>query len=469
MSLRFWNYHERFGLAYDQAHDALVARSALSQGKLPLLGPFSSAGPFQTSGTWYWLIMAGTAIYPQSVLSPWVYLTFICSMLIVCMGYLGKWLENERFGLLLASLTAVSAAQIAQSTNLTNQTPIAIFSLCALMCAFWYLKTKRIIAAFGMALFASWAASIHLQGVSLGILVILTLIFSGIFSIRAIGMVVLGAIPPMLPVFIYDMSHKFINIKNMIYYYTKDQYNISLDVLGRRWLTYISEYWPKEWAHIIGGNKYIAIILAVSACGLFIYYLIKRKIQIPWIVCFITFGCMVTLIRYTRVPLYSSFIVFTHPFVLLISAWAIYKIITIQKTIGWILLVIVLAFSVNAALKEVNVSGNSASKLATNVRRILTVKFPDEKFSLYDWSYISTTDSLPIVLYLEEQGLISETGHKIGVIRTKEKADFDIPIIATFSSTIVDLSASGSSQLFRLDWHDINPDSIYHETEEWQQ
>src|SRR3989338_1965310 len=62
--LRFYNYDQRLGLAYDQAHDAIVSLYALEQGKLPLLGPFSSAGAFQTGGEWYWFIMAGQSVFP---------------------------------------------------------------------------------------------------------------------------------------------------------------------------------------------------------------------------------------------------------------------------------------------------------------------------------------------------------------------------------------------------------------------
>src|ERR1700690_3767990 len=73
--LRFSRYSDRWGLADDQAHDAVVSRYAVTHQKVPLLGPFSSAGAFQTSGAWYWFIMIGTALYPMSVVSPWVLLT----------------------------------------------------------------------------------------------------------------------------------------------------------------------------------------------------------------------------------------------------------------------------------------------------------------------------------------------------------------------------------------------------------
>jgi hypothetical protein len=466
---RFWHYGQRFGLAYDQAHDALVARSALSQGKIPLLGPFSSAGPFQTSGTWYWLIMAGTAIYPKSVQSPWIYLTVLCCLTIVLMGLLGVWLENEWFGLLLALLTAISTAQIAQSVNLTNQTPIAFFAVCSIMCSFCYVKTRRVIAAFGMAFFASWAASIHLQGVALALLVLVTFLFSKKFSFPAICAAIVGALPPMLPILLYDMSHQYINIKNMLYYYRVDQYRISLDVLNRRWSTYLTSFWPTQWAHIIGGNIWIAMGISVLACILFVYFLVKRNIGRVWIVIFVTFACMTVLVRYTRTPLFASFIVFTHPFVLLISAWVIYQVFRFQKIIGSILLSIIVLFSINASVQEMRVFGNLSTPIDIAVRNMLVAKYPNETFSLYDWKYSTSGLSLPMVLYLDAGNLSSDSGRRIGVMRSEEATKLSLTPIATFSATLVDLSASDSAHLQKAGWHDVNPNAIYHQTEDWQE
>src|SRR5690348_1605926 len=79
---RFYNFDHRYGLAYDQAHDALVARSALEQHKLPLLGPFSSAGPFVTGPEWYWFIALGTIIFPFSILTPWVVLAGLYTLFV---------------------------------------------------------------------------------------------------------------------------------------------------------------------------------------------------------------------------------------------------------------------------------------------------------------------------------------------------------------------------------------------------
>ncbi|MCL5113920.1 MAG: hypothetical protein M1372_02000, partial [Patescibacteria group bacterium] len=110
--LRFYNYENRWGLAYDQAHDALVARYALEAHKIPLLGPFSSGAPIQTGGEWYWFIMAATAVYPNAVMTPWIVLTLFYIIFVFLIILVGKKLVDEKFGLLVGLLSSVSTAQI---------------------------------------------------------------------------------------------------------------------------------------------------------------------------------------------------------------------------------------------------------------------------------------------------------------------------------------------------------------------
>ena len=468
--LRFWNYSERFGLAYDQAHDAIVAREALKEGKIPLVGPFSSAGPFQTSGTWYWLLMVPTVICRYSVVSPWIFLTALYGLLIIGMGMLGKRMENGFFGLLLAGLTALSTAQIAQSVNLTNQTPIPIFSFLTIVCAIWYMKKKTLLSAFGMGFFAGFGASIHLQGMSLGIPVLMAFILGGKTKIRFLLIALFGALLPMLPIVLWDTSNEFVNIKNMIYYYRFDQFNISLDVLGRRWLTYLSEFWPKEWAHIIGGLPQIAILIAVLAVGFFVLQIIRKKMNTSWLFIFLSFGFMTVLVRYTRVPIYSSFITFTHPFVILITAWVLYRVYCIKRHLGIALIFVVFVFTMMKTGNEVfSEHINLTARASKEVRSMLTQMYPGETFAFYDWKYEEAPRSVPIVLYMDEKNLLSDEGRAIGFTRRRTQDGLLAPIISTASGTIADLSASSSARLVEEQWIRINPSSIYAWTEEWRQ
>jgi hypothetical protein len=467
--LRFWNYSERFGLAYDQAHDAIVARSALSQGKIPLVGPFSSAGPFQTSGTWYWLIMLPTALYKDSVLSPWVFLTGLYVMVIVGMGVLGRKIEGNAFGIILALLTAVSTAQIAQSVNLTNQTPQPVFAFLTIVCAIWYIRRKTFISAFGMGFFSGFSASIHLQGMALGIPVALAFLLGGKTNIRLFLIAVFGAILPMLPIFIWDASNDFVNTQNMIYYYRFDQFNISLDVLGRRWLTYLTQFWPKEWAHIIGGFPYIAISIALLSICFVLYQSARGKIKKVWLYLFLSFGCMTILVRYTRVPLYASFIAFTHPFVILISGWVIYQLYRYKRSIGVIACMLVVVCTMLKTNNEVFTTKINESVLLTKaIRAQLMSMYPGEKFDLYDYKYDDINKSVLTALYLDEKNLISDSGRRIGFTRSTLPYLFETPMISSASGFILDLDATTSSFLVEEKWIRVNPTFIYKSTEEWR-
>lgn len=467
--LRFWNYSGRYGLAYDQAHDAIVAREAIRQGKIPLVGPFSSAGPFQTVGTWYWLLMLPTALFPHSLLSPWVFLTLLSVLLIIGMGLFGKYLEDDWFGLLLATLTAISTAQIAQSINLTNQTPIPFFSFLTIVFAVLYLKRKKLYFAFLMGFFAAFAASIHLQGMSLAILVLLVLLITGKKSVRSFFVALFGAILPMIPLLLWDMKNDFVNSKNMLYYYRYDQFNISLDVLGRRWLTYLSDFWPREWAHIIGGFPYIAIGIAVIVLLFFGYYAVRRKLSSHWILLFFSFFCMVILVRYTRVPIFASFITFMHPFVILITGWGVYKLIKLHRYIGYLFfLVIIIGTMWKNSTEVFTPRVNWTARAAMEIRNMLITKYPNEKFAIYDYKYDETRRSVPYVLFLDESNLLSDTGRKIGFIRAKAQELLQTDIISTDGGLISDLTSSSSATLLTDGWAFINPSKIYSSTEEWR-
>jgi len=466
---RFWNYSERFGLAYDQAHDAIVAREALREGKIPLVGPFSSAGPFQMSGTWYWLLMLPTAVNRDSIISPWIFLTALYGLLIFGMGILGKKMEGDFFGFLLAGLTALSTAQIAQSVNLANQTPIPLFSFLAIICAIRYVRRKTIWSAFGMGLFAGFAASIHLQGMALGILVFLALLLGGRMKIHAFLSALFGALLPMLPIVLWDTRNDFVNIKNMIYYYRFDQFNISLDVLGRRWLTYLTIFWPREWAHIIGGLPQIAMSIAVLAVCFFMFRVIRKKMSKSWILVFLSFACMTVLIRYTRVPIFASFITFTHPFVLLITAWVLYQTYRIKRIIGVTFILVVLFFTLQKTGHEVFLQpSNGFTDMSKNIRAMFIEKYPGETFAFYDWKYEMAGYTLPIVLYMDEKNLLSDNGRPIGFTNRGPQDGLQAPVISTVLGYIADLSASTSAGLVEEGWIRINPSFIYKSTEEWR-
>lgn len=455
--LRFYNYENRWGLAYDQAHDALIARYAVNNFLLPLLGPFSSAGAFQTGGEWYWIIMIGTVLFPFSIMGPWIFITFLYVIFTILIIWVAKLLVDKIFSLIVGVLTAISTAQIAQGVSLTNQSPEAFFSLLALLFSVLFIRTKKRKYLFCLALFVSTAASIHLQGAALIVLVVITFVFAGLPRKYDVLVVLLGLFIPWMPVMIVDIQNHFYNSKNMLNYYFHEQYKISLEVLGRRWLTYLGIFWPKMWSYVVGGNIIFGYILGIALFFFSLFKLWKKTLAKEWIIILLSLVGMIVIMRYTRTPLFESYIVFLHPFILLLSGWIIYNIYKNQKIIGIFIFIIIIVFSLQRSIKEVTFAGNSIVESSRQLRADIIKKFPRTKYAVYDQQNKTRSVSFPLVLFLDEQHLNADSGKKIGISLNKAKSQY----------IAIDLTRKSTIELKKEGWYLVTAKKVFLSTEEW--
>lgn len=467
--LRFHSYENRWGLGYDQAHDALVARYALENQKIPLLGPFSSAGPFQTGGQWYWFVMLATAVYPHYVNTPWIVLTLTFVVFVFLIILLGKELINKQFGLLVGFFATVSTAQIAQSVNLTNQSPLAIISLFVLWSMIRYIRTRKNIYLFFLGILVSLASAIHLQGVSLFLVIFFTIILTGIPTKKGITLLSLGISVSFLPLIIFDLQTGFLNSKNMLYYYLYDQHRVSFEELGRRWLTYGGVSWPQWWAHILGGSSLIGYISIFCFLGAIFYSLIKRIIAREWIVMIASFVGCVILLRYIRTPLFDSYFVFLHPFIFLFAGWTIFILGKERLIAAVILTTLIVGGSLFKDMQELKVKGNFSNIEAIERVRKLSQHFPSQKFAIYSYQYKWADKNLILSLYLDVEDKIRDEGRRIGVVVATKSGELRYPIIlgGKVGYQLLDLQSSSSLQLSRTGWARVNAKDIYLSTEEW--
>jgi hypothetical protein len=470
--LRFYDYSNRWGLAYDQAWFAIIARHAINTFQLPLLGPFASGGPFQTGGEWFWIVMLGTVWAPNLVIAPWIFITLLSVFQVYLMYVLGKAILNYKFGLLTAFLTAVSTSQTLQATNLTNQMVISIFSTFLIWSIVKYLKKPKNVYLFLIGLSVGIASAIHLQGIMLLPVVLVFLIFARIFDIRKIVIILLGILTPWLPVLYVDVQNGFYNTRSMLNYPFQAQGQVSYDVLGRRWLTFVLNYVPSSWARIVGGNIFAGfgeiLILTISAVVAFK----KRLISKEWYIIGISTVIMTILLRYIRTPLYENYINFLHPFVILLIAWAIYRVYKFKKILAVIAVLLMLIFSILATTREIKNSTNLTAIQSQKLATILIKKYPNEKFSLYDYDYKTGEQSLPIVMYLYSKGRISENGRKIGYTVKVPKTAINLinyPVIygEQWSAQYLDLTKFTDKELLKTKWKKITPKEIYDSVQFW--
>lgn len=467
--LRFVHYGNRWGLAYDQAHDAILARYALETFSVPLVGPFSSGVQFQTSGAWYWFIMLGTTIYPGSIITPWIVLTLFYVGFVFLIYVLGRELVGEKFGLLVSLLAAVSTAQIGQATNLTNQSPLAFMSALAILFLVKFHKTKKSFYLFLMGASCGLAPTIHLQGVPLILLIPIAVVILGIWDVKKLLLIAAGLILPFTPLIIFDLQNDFVNVSGLVNHLLYKQYEVSYEVLGRRWLTYLGVFWPSSWALVSGGNvvvSYILILILISSIGISV---IRGKLEKLWTIILSAFIVAVIMIRYVRTPIFDSYLVFLHPFMFLLTGFAILFVFKLNKYLGFAFLLVIVSFSLVRNYYEISRATNNAYITASDFKKQILQKFPDKKFDMYDYSYRWTNLSVPLVLELYIDKKIDDHGYKIGLQYSTISAELAHPVIygEGVGIKILDLNSSSSSELLNSGWYSINPSRIYNATENW--
>lgn len=146
--LRFYDYNNRWGLASDQARDAIIGQEMIKHHVLPLTGPFSSVGAFTTGPIWYWLIGFSTFLYPSQVLTPWIFLSTLYVVVIYIMILIGREIKGNVLAIVAGLFTAVSNAQISESLNLTNPSGVMFFSTLSVYFAIKYIKSGRNLFLF---------------------------------------------------------------------------------------------------------------------------------------------------------------------------------------------------------------------------------------------------------------------------------------------------------------------------------
>lgn len=466
--LRFYHYDMRWGFAYDQIHDALVARYSLLHVKLPILGPFSSAGAFVTGPEWYWFIMIGMLWDPFWILSPWIFITFLYCASVYVLVYVGEKIGGKIMGIIVGLLAATSAANISQSVNLTNQSPIMIYSTLSLFFFERFFSTKKSIYLFLAGLMVGLAVNTHLEGVLLIPLLVGICLVRRFFR-KNIFFLVGGFFIPFIPLIIFDLQHHFFNSHNMLQYYLHDQYKVSLDVLGRNWKTYLFLFWPKSIAGIIGGYTLLGYGTGILLVSSILFYITKDRSS--KIITSIIFAFIIAtfFMRYSRTPLYESYLMFLHPWVFILVGYILTKMCKKYVIFSVCILVVLVTGSIGKVFEEINFSTNTTYAFSQKAIKSLTKKYPGKKFSFYDYHNKSTTLSTGVSLTADMAGLVDEEhGMRIGIAAAeKMQKEIVLPVMYVNGIALYVLDSLSREEFTKQLWFGVSSKEMYHATQEW--
>lgn len=455
---RFYHFPERCGLAYDQARDVLIGREALRQGKIPLVGPFTSAANVVYGPQWFWILAFVIALRPDALFWPWFILGALYILIVLLMIKIGEMAGDRKLGLLVGLITAFSPMQTWQSLNLTTPSFTAVMSVSAMFAMIKYLKTRNSLFAFLLGAILAGSVNIHLQAIGLFFLIPVTVFFGWKHRLRAVFLFALGFLHQFVPLIIFELKTGFYNFQGVIDYLAYGQYRGD----GQTpWPVYIFYFWPKLWVKVVGGNLWLAYFQIAGVISFFGWLVIKKKLPKTMLALGMSFLLIFISLWFYRGAKFESYYIFVQPFILFFSAWFVWRIFLWQKAAALLLLLLLFIGSWRLNFDFYRVEKNNYFLLKTWQEQLIN-HFPGQKFAVYDDRFLSQDKTISLSLALDAAGLIADDGVKIGISRDPEYASGETFYQQGYSLTdITKVKKEGDR------WAFLNPSEIWKAVQEW--
>ncbi len=480
IALRVYNISERSGMGSDSTRDALIAQEALEREEVPLIGSFSSAGPFVFGPLYFWFNMLALFLMPLSFRTPWILMNIAGTLTVLVMFLTGYFAGGKKLAIITGFFTAFAPQLVSRSTGLSQHSLVAITS--ALLVLFFVLLWKKgsIKYAFLMGISMGTALSMHYQALNFFIF------FPFLFFIPKMKMgkkilssmlFIIGALIPSLPLLYWDSMQEFANMRNVLDYMLIAQYRI---YVPNSWKLFIFRFLIDYWSNVVGGNKVMSGILMIITPLAIIYGFLKHKLPGVILSIAIIFGTLLIVLRYYRGERFDGYMIYVAPMILLLCAWCFSFLIDLVKELknpikkrgflfGVLLFILlILAFDLKNA-SQFLFTKNPLEKEIKEAIYVLSERYPDKKFQVYDYRWLSSDISYSLGGYLKQANKTEDNGVKIGVVlNTLPFSSEKKPLYKGSYWEIISLEKFSDSQIRKPEWTKANPNNIYDDLMKWQ-
>lgn len=467
--LRFYNFPNRWGLSGDDGRDVIVGLEALRRHELPLVGPFSSAGPFVFGPLFYWFIMASFLILPFLMSSPWFFLGALGVATVFILVYASRIIGGRKLAVIVGLFAATSPQLVVRSLILGPHSFIPFFASLLILNFLLLFKKKKSIYGFYMGLSLGIAISMHYQALNL------LIFFPALFFIPKLSfkkklqsflLMLIGFIIPSAPLLYWDSFQNFANIRNILDYFLIAQYRI---YVPNSWKLFILTDMPYYWSFVIGRFNIIALILFIMTPIVFIYSLAKRKIESKLTILGIIFFIFLFVNRFYKGERSEGYLLYLIPFIIIFSSWLfvqiffsenIFKASSLKraKRILGVIFICIIIFSSFITIRNLLSMGSMVNSLKLT-SKLLSDKYPGAKFSIYDYKEKSYSSSMALSYIMDWEGKINKKGVPILVgCYDKEclrnlPVVFERPILVNDLTEVLDINNS--------QWISSNREQVY--------
>lgn len=472
--IRFYNFSDRWGLGGDDARDAMIALEALSRRELPLIGSFSSAGPFVFGPLFYWTLMLSYVMLPFTLAAPWLFTVIFGSLTVIILSHIGTLIGGKRLAILVGIFAATSPQLVTRSMMSGQHTYIAATASLLILGFILLLQKKQIRYALLMGISLGVAFSMHYQAINL-LLFFPILLLLPEFTLRkkivSLLVMIFGFIIPSIPLLYWDMQQSFANIRNVLDYLLIAQYRI---YVPNSWRLFIFQYFSDYWSFVIGGAHMIGLLLMIITVNVSIYSLLKRNIPKILILLGGIFFILTVVNRFYRGERSEGYLIYFVPFILIFSSWAIKKLITndlinskntmftkLSPFFGIVLISLTIIGNVYGIYKNAY-SYKSSVKGYKQTVRYLKTKYPGKKFAVYDYKYKMYGPSTGFSMILDSYNLADDNGMPLGIGCYEKGCPTDLPIIVeVIGNPVFNLSKLNQPLDNNPDWANVSRSGVY--------
>ena len=466
--LRFYNFPFRWGLGNDDARDALIALEALKRHELPLMGPFSSAGPFVTGGIYYWFIMLSYFLLPSFISSPWIFSALFGVLTVFVLIKIGQILGGGKFAIILGLLAATSPQLVVRSLALSNPSYVLISSVLLIYFFLMLWKTKKIVYGFFAGFFLGLSLSFHYQAINL--LIFLPAVFFISFlkikqKIISFFLMLAGFILPLLPLLYWDWQQHFANLNNILDYFLIVQNRI---YIPNSWKLFLFDYLPSYWSYVEGHSTSLSISLFFITVLFFLVQMIRKKLSSSLIMLGFIFLILIVVNRFYKGERSEGYLLYLAPFILIMSSlffsWLISHRNKYVKITGLIFILIVVFTNLKGLLPTYSYK-SQVGELKI-ISQNLSEKFPNTKFALYNDNLKGMDIALGMSLIMDFDKKLDINGQPLGI--SCRGCHGKYPKLINSDIAIYDLRKQKKEVLNKKStWLNVNKQTVYESQIGW--
>lgn len=465
---RFHNTPIRYSVGDDSSRDAMVVFQSAKELQLPLLGPFSSLGPF-TFGPWYYYELIFFKLLTHFSYAAWIWLGIASSIFIFIMYKIGSLLGNRQIGLLAAFFAAISPPQISSAVGLTNPNLISLHAGLVILLFIFLIKIKKNLSywfSFLFGLVLGIGINIHYQ--MAGFLIFpLMLLFYKRKKYLYFATCLVGIFISFVPILIFNLTNHWYLVRNLLYFYLHGK---DLMYVPNRWLFYLRDFWPLFWSNTLGTNNLIGVLLIILSFAMCLFTLLKRKISIPLFLFLIAFLFNFLLLRYYWGERFLGYLQYLHPFIFFLTSFSLWQLFRIKVTKFFaallFLLVVITAFP--QSINELKV--DPFDNLMQQQSSFILKHYPNKKISIYNCNtfYKVSSDAITIIT-AEENRLGNKDNIKVGLGMNNKcfypKGEKYYPKIPKTGA--YDFSKASDSNLIKARWSLNDPKFVSDSVTRW--